>query len=298
MRVPVGGIALNARQVGAGPDMVLVHGLGANHAFWSIKLLLPLAHRFRVTIYDLRGHGYSDMPPAGYTTADMAEDLRRLMDHLGIRSAHLVGHSYGAVTALHLAALHPERVATLALADARVRVLQPVQRIQDWPDWKWAEEILHQYGLKVPEDEENVGLWLLDQIAAPQWRDARKRIADRAFFVPFGGVNGNSRSAEQWRRLVETTTARSDIRETAGLTLERIRAVARPALLVYGERSRCLASCHGLQRELADARTVVVPEAGHFFPASRPEALMDALARFHAETPVGPAAQARVPVAP
>ena len=49
--------------------------MAANHAFWNLNLLLPLAREYRVTTYDLRGHGYSEMPPRGYTSADFAEDL-------------------------------------------------------------------------------------------------------------------------------------------------------------------------------------------------------------------------------
>ncbi len=284
MKILTNGVNLNVRQVGAGPDLILIHGLAANHAFWSIKVLLPLAHRFRVTVYDLRGHGYSDMPPTGYRTIDMAADLLGLMDAMGVREAHLVGHSFGGLTALQFAALHPGRVLTLALADARVRALQPAQRIQDWPDSQWAQEILQEYGLKIPEDEENVGLWLLDQIASPEWRETRMRIGKKAFFVPFGGHNGNSKSAGRWRRLVESTTAMSDVRDPSGLTLENVRGVEHPTLLIYGERSRCMKSCHGLQRELPDSRTVIVPEAGHFFPVSRPDFLVETLLRFHAET--------------
>ena len=71
----VNGIQLHYLQVGKGPDVVLLHGLGGNLAVWFLHLVDQLRDAFRITAYDLRGHGKSDMPPEGYTTAHMAEDL-------------------------------------------------------------------------------------------------------------------------------------------------------------------------------------------------------------------------------
>jgi pimeloyl-ACP methyl ester carboxylesterase len=279
----VNGINLNYRSVGAGSDLVLVHGLAANHAFWRVDVLLPLARTHRVTVYDLRGHGYSDMPASGYTSASMAEDLHRLLDHLDIEQAHLVGHSYGGVVSLHFAALYPDRVASLTLADSRVRVLQPVQRIQDWPDWQLAVAELEKRGLRPPADEADVGVWLLEQLASPEWREARQKMAEQALFVPFAGWSGGNRSAERWLKLLATTTARADISDVAGLTIERIRTVFAPTLAMYGERSRCLESCRGLQDELLDCRSVIVPGAGHFYPVIRPRFLVEAVEAFLSE---------------
>ncbi|MFL5542204.1 MAG: alpha/beta fold hydrolase, partial [Longimicrobiaceae bacterium] len=119
-RALVGGVHLHYAQTGRGPDLVMVHGLGANLAFWGLRIAPLLAREFRVTSYDLRGHGRSAAPPAGYTCADMAGDLLGLMEHLELAPAHLVGHSFGGGVALLAAALRPERVRTLVLADAIV----------------------------------------------------------------------------------------------------------------------------------------------------------------------------------
>ena len=107
------GVTINYRTVGKGEDVVFIHGLGANCAFWHLNVLLPLGRKYRVTVYDLRGHGYSTMPSSGYTSEDMADDLHHLINHLGIKKAHLIGHSLGGVIALHYAALYPERVSSI-----------------------------------------------------------------------------------------------------------------------------------------------------------------------------------------
>lgn len=117
------------QQTGRGPDLVFLHGLAANHAFWFTRIAFALKQRFRLTLYDLRGHGRSSMPPTGYTSERQAEDLAELMDHLDMRRALLVGHSFGGNIALHFAALYPDRVRALVMADTRVYALQAVQRL-------------------------------------------------------------------------------------------------------------------------------------------------------------------------
>ncbi|MGH9748316.1 MAG: alpha/beta fold hydrolase [Candidatus Polarisedimenticolia bacterium] len=284
------GVTLNYRQAGEGPDLVLVHGLGANHAFWRLDVLLPLARRFRVTVYDLRGHGYSGMPSSGYTSADLAGDLVGLLDHLGIERAPVAGHSFGGVVALHAALRNPERVAGLALIDARVRAVQETLRLQGWPDWEAVKGMMSDLNLEVPEDEDDAGLYILERLASPEFRDLRRRIAKYDTYegyVPFAGLGGGQRSAQRFFDLLNTTTAGRDFRDPAGLTREAIRALAAPLLALYGENSRCVESCRGLQALVPGCRVVLVPGAGHYFPATRPQAVVEALVSFHAEVGAG-----------
>ena len=86
--VEVNGTRLFYQQSGDGPDVVLVHAVTSNQAVWVFTGLVDaLAADFRVTTYDLRGHGASDRPPTGYTSADMAEDFRQLHAALGLGPA-------------------------------------------------------------------------------------------------------------------------------------------------------------------------------------------------------------------
>src|SRR4051794_29517134 len=97
------GIQLHYHRFGEGPDVVMLHGITGNLAIWHHAMVPALRSAFRIITYDLRGHGYSDMPPTGYTTADHAMDLKHLLDVIGLDRAHLVGHSFGADIALHFA---------------------------------------------------------------------------------------------------------------------------------------------------------------------------------------------------
>jgi len=93
---------------GEGLDIVLLHGVTSSLAAWYNGILFALeAAGFRVTVYDLRGHGLSDSTPTGYNSSEMAEDLLALLDALGLEQPMLAGHSFGGAVALHFALLHP-----------------------------------------------------------------------------------------------------------------------------------------------------------------------------------------------
>jgi 2-hydroxy-6-oxonona-2,4-dienedioate hydrolase/2-succinyl-6-hydroxy-2,4-cyclohexadiene-1-carboxylate synthase len=141
----VNGLNLHYQQSGSGPHLVLIHGLTGSLAVWQWRVIPALLDRFCVLTYDLRGHGLSDMPPSGYTSAEMARDLLGLLDERGIDQAHLVGHSFGGLVALHLAAVSPDRVSGLTISDSRIRTLQPAQKIKDWVHWpRWKEQLEQQ----------------------------------------------------------------------------------------------------------------------------------------------------------
>jgi len=280
-------VSLYYRTAGEGEDIVLIHGLAANHSFWRFDLLLSLAKDYRVTIFDLRGHGYSDMPPSGYTSADMANDLFHLSKHLGITRTHLIGHSLGGVVALHYAVLYPDRVSSLVIADSRVRTFQPTNYVRDWPNGDQAIIKLHELGFSVPEDNPESGLWLLEELASPEWRRARQKLKGSSLFIPFGGWNGGQRTAERWLELLRTTTIKQDLTSLAGLTIERISMIRNPALAIYGEHSAAKASFFGLQDYLPNCKAEIVPRAGHFYPLTQPKLFANRIKQFLEELKEG-----------
>jgi pimeloyl-ACP methyl ester carboxylesterase len=112
------GVRLRYRQTGTGDPVVILHGLMA-----SLEAVGPLADSLRadhrIIALDLRGHGASAVPSAPDAYGhEMGEDVVRLLDHLGIARAHLVGHSMGAVVSAYVAARHPGRVASVSLIAA------------------------------------------------------------------------------------------------------------------------------------------------------------------------------------
>ena len=103
---------------GEGDPIVLIHGFASTaainwvHPGWVTTLTKA---RRRVIALDNRGHGASSKPydPAAYHSATMAEDVRALLDHLGIARADVMGYSMGARIAAYLALAHPDRVRSL-----------------------------------------------------------------------------------------------------------------------------------------------------------------------------------------
>ena len=109
---------------GEGEPLVLIHGLGDSpHLFDDLAPLLT--DRFRVVAYARRGHGDSDAPAGPYDLATLVEDLRQLLDELGIERASFLGWSMGGNEITRFASLYPERVAGLVYLDAGYELSDP-----------------------------------------------------------------------------------------------------------------------------------------------------------------------------
>lgn len=113
------GVRLRYIAEGSGHPVVLVHGFASSLEHnWHDTGVIDLLTRagFQVIAYDARGHGRSDKPhdPTRYGAEDV-RDIIRLLDHLGLERAHLVGYSRGAMLAHHAREWHPERLRTVTL---------------------------------------------------------------------------------------------------------------------------------------------------------------------------------------
>jgi pimeloyl-ACP methyl ester carboxylesterase len=122
---------------GPATTLVLLPGLTASAPIFDGLIQAGLSPRFHVLALDLRGRGRSEAPPAGfdpaapaanYTMADHATDVIGLLDALDIRDPILVGHSFGGLLALYLAAHFPERFPRLGVLDAAIALATPATR--------------------------------------------------------------------------------------------------------------------------------------------------------------------------
>jgi len=272
-------IELAGLQLGSGPDLVLSHGLAANHAFWYLQMAPRFASHYRVTLYDLRGHGGSELPATGYTTRDFAEDLRALMDAQALERAHLVGHSFGGAISLHFAALYPERVRSLTLIDSRLHALQPFGSDDDRDYWDGQRERTEARGHHVPPGTPRWLLPLFEELeSSSHGTDSPDMLPG---LLPEGGLwDPKRRSSKRWLKLVNETTLLADLRDEAGLDAPAIAAIDVPTLLIYGERSLLLKTCAELDRLLPDVTTRILSGAGHFFPLARPDWVIDTVTPF------------------
>ncbi|MGW0829291.1 alpha/beta fold hydrolase [Streptomyces prunicolor] len=112
--VDVAGVRTRVLRAGSGPELILLHGTGGHLEAYA-RDIAGLAADFRVTAYDMVGHGWSDLPDRPYTIDVLSAHLLGLMDALGIDSAHLSGESLGGWVTAWTAAYHPERVERLVL---------------------------------------------------------------------------------------------------------------------------------------------------------------------------------------
>jgi pimeloyl-ACP methyl ester carboxylesterase len=269
------------RQTGQGPeDLILIHGIATNLAFWNLELVAALGQRFCVTTYDLRGHGYAPMPQTGYTPAIMAGDLNDLANHLGIKQAHVIGHSLGGTVALEFALQQPERVTSVTIADTRLKALQPEQALSTSPDWPAMRRSLAKLGIEIQDDDTEIGMTLLEGLASPGLDRARIVWKDRYAYLPFAGRTASSRMIKSWLKLLKSTTAKADLRQPSLLTPERIRRLTQPLLAIYGERSPNLTTCKKIAEAVPQCRVVIVPGSGHHHPASQPWFFHEALTGF------------------
>ncbi len=266
------GVKLSYRLAGRtdGPVALLIHGLGANMAFWHPALVRRLGEHRRLLMYDQRGHGYSTLAPSGYTAGELAADALALLDALNIETVDLVAHSFGAGVALQLLRSVPERVDGLTILDGRVRLLQPAQRLRDWEHWQTWWRYFEAAGVEV-DDEQELDFSLLAIMADPRFAEVRMNLEADGFFVPFGLWNAGRRAAAKWRRLIEETTAPRDFQDTSGLSVEFLQQIDKPLLAVYGEFSHCLPTRDGLLRYVPHCQSVVLPGVGHNFPVLRPD---------------------------
>jgi len=100
---------------GQGEPLLCVHGLSCDRRAWVLQIG-PFSERFQAVFFDNRDVGQSTLATEQYTTADMAEDVLGLADHLGLESFHLLGISLGGMVSQQVALAAPERVRTLTLA--------------------------------------------------------------------------------------------------------------------------------------------------------------------------------------
>ena len=311
----LGDLKVHYQQAGQGPDLVLVHGLYCNLAFWYLTVVPTLAEKFRVTVYDLRGHGLSKRLPEGYRAIDLADDLHALLDHLGITQAHVVGHSFGGAVALAFALRHASMVRSLTLADAWIPSLQPAA-LNSQRRWSALQTRLRAHGVEVDDPMPRVAHGFLEEILALREGDdghagiaacddapgedaaAHDDIAVTGLVAADAPAHDpqaaatidmmfntrpDSQAMRSWRRLVSTTSAVADFSDPAGLEVAEISRLRRPVAAIFGARSRYLASLRGLRRNVPGCRAMLIPGAGHYFPVLRPGVFTQAVSSFAAE---------------
>jgi 3-oxoadipate enol-lactonase len=252
--VEANGTRLFYQQSGVGPDVVLIHAVTSNQAVWVFTGLIDaLSADFRVTSYDMRGHGFSARPPTGYTSADMVEDYRCLHTTLGLQPALIVGHSFGGVVGIHAALSAPSSVAGVILSDSFFPGLRHIEpnfgKANVWIDLR-ATFLTVGVDLGPAVDFANL-FRTAAQLTPQQMYSLEERV----------GVLGRG-WLRQLPKLAETSCG-DEVLAEAGLTAERIKSVSQPVVALYDEFSPFLATCEWLENHLPVCTTEIIPAAKH-----------------------------------
>jgi pimeloyl-ACP methyl ester carboxylesterase len=117
LTVDVNGVGLYYESHGEGLPLVFAHGGGGDLLQWTYQVP-HFSERYRVITFDNRGHGRSDSPETGYSIDIFSEDILGLLDALALEKVVLVGLTMGAMTALHFALDHPDRLLGMVLVGA------------------------------------------------------------------------------------------------------------------------------------------------------------------------------------
>ncbi|MCI4357167.1 MAG: alpha/beta hydrolase [Thermoplasmata archaeon] len=247
-------VELFVRKEGEGSAILLVHGIGGDHAVWN-AILPRLAVGHRVLAPDLRGHGQSPYPAdSTMGFAELAGDLVALLDRENIDRAHVVGMSAGGFLALTLALSHPNRVRSLVLigsaghCDAHTRSIG-----QRWAD-TYREEGFEAFALRMLKD-----------IYYPDWIEAHLDVADR--------VRDSLRDRDLTGMLRWGESVRSfDLRG-------RLTALRAPTLVVQGMDDHVVDPSHArlLRQTITGTQVRLLAQTGHMVPVERPDETLEAI---------------------
>jgi 3-oxoadipate enol-lactonase len=248
------GLKLYYEEHGRGTPLVLAYGIGGNADMWDVNVP-ALAARHRVVLWEPRGHARSDSPrdPARYSFDRWVLDLRSVLDHLGIRKAHVGGLSLGAGIATRFTLRFPSRARSLLITNSSSASGLPLP----------AEHLVMR--ARSIEITMTQGLDAMAEFAM----SANPNVAERLRLDP----NAKEEFYAYYRRLTPDGYANS-LRALLAMDhiTERLGEIRVPVLLIGGDRDPSLGPMKAIRRKVKDSRLVVLSPASHFANRDQPEA--------------------------
>jgi 3-oxoadipate enol-lactonase len=257
MKAKANGINLDYRVEGNGPWLALSHSLACASSMWDEQMPL-LTKRFKVLRFDTRGHGGSDAPAGAYTLEQLADDVKGLLEALGIRETHWMGLSMGGMIGQTFALKYPGILKSLVLADTSSRIPEEAQPL-------WAERI------KVAESK---GMEPLVQPTLERWFTAPYRVAQPEQMKRVGAMI----RATPVAGYVGCCHAIPKLNLTA-----RLKDIKVPALVIVGDQDAGTppAMAQAIHENLSGSELVTIKDASHLSNIEQPAAYDAALAKFY-----------------
>jgi pimeloyl-ACP methyl ester carboxylesterase len=267
-------VTLSYLERGSGKPVLLVHAGVLADWFQPLLAEPALVERYRLVSYHRANYGESSHVSGPLSVADQAEHARRLLQHLGIERAHVVGHSAGAAVALQLAADHPGLIQTLTVMDAALSEHgNPPARSGDSASgqplfMREAADLLAAGRADLAVDA------FMRNVCGPAYRAVVDRVLPGAFEQAVADADG------LFHQEIPALLAWH-------FGLEDARRITCPVLAVAGGESPPVFA-QRQQRLLAwlpNAEAFTLPSAGHLLMLEQPRALAEALAAFLARHP-------------
>ena len=242
------------------PTAVFIHGVLNDHSVWILQTRYLAHHGWNVLAIDLPGHGKSG-GEAPTSVEGAALSVAAWLDAAGVHKAALIGHSWGSLIALEIAATRPDRVSHLAMVGtAFPMAVSPALLAMSQAQPLQAIDLVNQFShsmLAPPPSAMGPGTWLY----------GTARALMRRVLASNGAVNIFHRGFKA-----------CDDYKTGLEAMARVRC---PVLLVLGQNDQMTPpkAAQGLGRHAANA-TVVVVAAGHQMMMEAPEAVLSALKDF------------------
>jgi pimeloyl-ACP methyl ester carboxylesterase len=269
------GVKLHVEEVGSGTPIVFVHEYAGDYRSWEPQLR-HFSRQHRCVTYSQRGYPPSDVPsdPARYSQDLARDDVIAVMDALGIGRAHVVGHSMGAYTALHVGIRYPQRCLSVTAAGC------------GWgstPDEK-TRDAMKAMAAETGKMFANEGI----SSAAAKYADAPMRQAFK---------HKDPRGWSEFARMLAEHSAEGHAHTMLNLQLKRptlwemeteLRQFSVPLMVIVGdEDDLCLDGSVFLKRTVLTAALLVVPRAGHTINSEEPAAVNAALAELFSAAEAG-----------
>lgn len=250
-------IATGGRDFDAtGNVVVLLHGSGQNHLTWILQSRY-LAHRgFAVLAPDLPGHGLSGGLPLESVEA-MAGWVIELLDSLGVATATLVGHSQGVLIALEAAAKNPDRVKALGLIAGAMAI--PV----------------NEFLVNMSETALAKAITMMTSWGHGPDAHMYDNSMPGHSFLGFGRRVMDMNNRDALLADLNACNAYTKGEDAAA-------SIAQPTICILAQKDKMTPLKFGIAmgKRIAGAKTVVIPNAGHFLPAETPFEINAALQRF------------------
>jgi pimeloyl-ACP methyl ester carboxylesterase len=269
------GTKLYVEEVGSGTPVVFIHEYAGDYRTWEPQLR-HFARSHRCVTYSQRGYPPSEVPsePARYSQDIARDDVVAVMDALEIDKAHVVGHSMGAYTALHVGIAYPGRCLSLTAAGC---------------GWGSSADPATCDTMKVLAAE--TGKMFAEEgivVAAAKYADAPMRQPHK---------NKDPRGWGEFAQMLSEHSAQGHALTMLCLQLKRptlwemeaqLKALSVPLLVVVGdEDDLCLDGSVFLKRTVPSAALLVIPRAGHTITSEEPAAFNAALAELFAAVDAG-----------